>query len=400
MVADRDMADLVAQDHVKDPDSVLITRLTQLLLDRRRHIQATRFKDARHQCHAREHVPLRLGGHLPKAVVRIEGAVVAAQGLQVRLDQLEVMRLFSGDAHPVEIEILRHAGKAPASIEGEVDGVELDVRHRVHEGTATLCRAEGAPRDACGLHQRGPIRAPGHARRLGRRDIRIYFKLRALVPDQACRPHFGGRFRNPKGVERGLAKLHAGIVLGVGHDRGYDLRPAMAIYQLEEDSPVIPATAWVAESAAVIGRVKLGEHASVWYGATVRGDNEWIQIGERSNIQEGSVLHSDMGFPLSIGAGVTVGHQAMVHGCTIGDDSLIGIQAVVLNGARIGAHCLVGAGAVVTENKVFPDGSMILGAPARVVRQLTPEEIQRLRQSATHYVQNASRHREHVRRIG
>ncbi len=174
----------------------------------------------------------------------------------------------------------------------------------------------------------------------------------------------------------------------------------MAIYQLEDDSPVIPPTAWVAESAAVIGRVRLGEQASVWYGATVRGDNEWIQIGERSNIQEGSVLHSDMGFPLSIGNGVTVGHQAMVHGCTIGDDSLIGIQAVVLNGARIGAHCLVGAGAVVTENKVFPDGSMILGAPARVVRQLTPEEIQRLQESAAHYVQNASRHRELVRRIG
>ncbi len=174
----------------------------------------------------------------------------------------------------------------------------------------------------------------------------------------------------------------------------------MAIYQLEEDIPVIPASAWVAESAAVIGRVRVGEQASIWYGVTVRGDNEWIQIGERSNIQEGSVLHSDMGFPLVIGDGVTVGHQAMVHGCTIGNDTLIGIQAVILNGARIGAQCLVGAGAVVTENKVFPDGSMILGAPARVVRQLSAEEIQRLQQSAAHYVHNASRHRERVRRIG
>ena len=132
----------------------------------------------------------------------------------------------------------------------------------------------------------------------------------------------------------------------------------------------------------------------------LRGDNEPITIGRHSNIQDGSVLHSDLGQPLSIGEGVTVGHQVMLHGCTIGDGSLIGIQAVVLNGARIGRHCLVGAGALVTEGKEFPDGSMILGSPARVVRQLTPEQIEGLRRSAQGYVDNARRFRSGLRKLG
>lgn len=147
----------------------------------------------------------------------------------------------------------------------------------------------------------------------------------------------------------------------------------MAIYQLGDDVPRIATTAWVADSATVIGRVHLLDEASVWYGAVLRGDNEAITLGARSNVQEGCVLHTDPGCPLVIGAGVTVGHQAMLHGCTIGDDTLIGIQAVVLNRARIGKGCLVGAGAVVTEDKDFPDHSLILGAPAKVVRTVSPE---------------------------
>lgn len=168
----------------------------------------------------------------------------------------------------------------------------------------------------------------------------------------------------------------------------------MAIYKLDGESPRIADTAWVADSAQVIGRVELGEDASVWFGAVLRGDNEWITIGRGSNIQDGSVLHTDMGSPLSIGADVTVGHQVMLHGCTIGDGSLIGIQAVVLNGARIGRNCLVGAGALVTEGKEFPDGSLIMGSPAKAVRQLTSEQVERLALGARHYVENARRYRD------
>jgi carbonic anhydrase/acetyltransferase-like protein (isoleucine patch superfamily) len=173
----------------------------------------------------------------------------------------------------------------------------------------------------------------------------------------------------------------------------------MAIYQLGEDTPRIDATAWVADSAQVISRVALHDSASVWYGAVLRGDNEWITVGQRSNVQEGSVLHTDIGWPLTLGADVTVGHQAMLHGCTVGDGSLIGIQAVVLNGAQIGKNCLVGAGAVVTEGKVFADGSVILGAPAKAVRGLTEEQLQRIKSGATHYVANAQRHRLQLKRI-
>ena len=167
----------------------------------------------------------------------------------------------------------------------------------------------------------------------------------------------------------------------------------MATYQLGDDVPRIASTAWVADSALVIGRVSLGEGASVWYGAVLRGDNEWITVGARSNVQEGCVLHTDIGSPLTLGDDVTVGHQVMLHGCTVGDCSLIGIQAVVLNGARIGKNCLVGAGAVVTQGKEFPDNSLILGSPAKLVRQLTEEQLVGLRLSATYYVENARRHR-------
>ena len=174
----------------------------------------------------------------------------------------------------------------------------------------------------------------------------------------------------------------------------------MAIYELDGVAPRMADSAWVADNAQVIGDVALGEGASVWFGATVRGDTETITIGEGSNVQDSSVLDADHGFPLDIGARVTGGHQVMLHGCTIGDESLIGIGAVVLNGARIGRHCLVGAGSLVTEGKEFPDGSMILGRPAKVVRELTPEQIEGLRMSAAHYIENARRYRQGLKKIG
>lgn len=174
----------------------------------------------------------------------------------------------------------------------------------------------------------------------------------------------------------------------------------MAIYQLDDDTPRIADTAWVADSAQLIGRVALEEGASVWFGAILRGDNEWITIGRGSNVQDGSVLHTDMGCPLTVGAGVTIGHQVMLHGCTIGDGSLIGIQAVVLNNARIGRNCLVGAGALVTEGKEFPDGSLIMGSPARVVRQLGAQQFERMKHGAVHYGENAQRYRRGLKKVG
>jgi carbonic anhydrase/acetyltransferase-like protein (isoleucine patch superfamily) len=173
----------------------------------------------------------------------------------------------------------------------------------------------------------------------------------------------------------------------------------MAIYELDGRVPELAASSWVADNAQVMGHVSLGEDSSVWFGVTVRGDTSTISIGQGSNIQDGSVLHADVGFPLSIGQHVTVGHQVVLHGCTIGDESLIGIGAIVLNGAKIGKHCLVGAGALVTEGKEFPDGSMIIGSPAKAVRQLTPEQIEGLRRSAHHYIENAQRYRNGLHKL-
>lgn len=173
----------------------------------------------------------------------------------------------------------------------------------------------------------------------------------------------------------------------------------MAIYELDGTAPQIARSAWVAETAQVIGQVDLGADVSVWFGVVIRGDTEHIRIGRGSNIQDGTVLHADQGVPLSIGEDVTVGHQAMLHGCSVGDGCLIGIGAVVLNHARIGAGCLVGAGSLVTEGKEFPPGSMIMGSPAKVVRQLGTEQIDALRQIARHYVSNASRFRSTLKKI-
>lgn len=173
----------------------------------------------------------------------------------------------------------------------------------------------------------------------------------------------------------------------------------MAIYELEAQAPQVAPGAWVADSAQVMGDVVLGEDASVWFGAVVRGDTATIRIGRGTNIQDASVLHADTGKPLTIGDHVTVGHQVMLHGCTIGDESLIGIGAIVLNGAKIGKNCLVGAGALVTEGKEFPDGSMIIGSPAKAVRQLTPEQIEGLKLSAQHYIANAKRFKAGLKKI-
>ena len=173
----------------------------------------------------------------------------------------------------------------------------------------------------------------------------------------------------------------------------------MALYELDGVAPQLATGAWVADSAQVIGDVRMAEGSSMWFGAVARGDTEPLTIGRNSNVQDLSVLHADVGCPLTIGENVTVGHQVMLHGCTIGDNSLIGIQAVVLNNARIGRNCIVGAGSVVTEGKEFPDNSLILGAPAKVVRTLDEAAVAKLRESAQHYVDNARRFASGLKKI-
>jgi carbonic anhydrase/acetyltransferase-like protein (isoleucine patch superfamily) len=165
------------------------------------------------------------------------------------------------------------------------------------------------------------------------------------------------------------------------------------LYTLDSRVPQIADDAWVAPSASVIGTVTLGARASVWFNCVLRGDIDHIVVGDDSNIQDGSVLHTDAGIPLHVGRGCTVGHKVMLHGCEIGDNTLVGIGAVVLNRARIGDNCIVAAGALVTEGKHFPNGVMIMGAPAKIVREVSPPEIKMLQMMAQHYVQNAARYR-------
>lgn len=169
------------------------------------------------------------------------------------------------------------------------------------------------------------------------------------------------------------------------------------IYELDGLKVRADGDCWIAESASVIGNVLLKRNASVWFGAVVRGDNELITIGEGSNVQDLSVLHTDPGCPLTIGRDCTIGHKVMLHGCTIGDNSLIGINAVILNGAKIGRNCLIGAGALITEGKEIPDCSLVVGSPGKVARVLTPEQIDGLTQSAVRYVSNWQRFRRALR---
>jgi carbonic anhydrase/acetyltransferase-like protein (isoleucine patch superfamily) len=171
----------------------------------------------------------------------------------------------------------------------------------------------------------------------------------------------------------------------------------MTAYRLGADSPLVAASAYIAPGACVIGKVVLAENATVWFGATLRGDNETISVGAGSNVQDGAVLHTDPGFPLSIGAQVSVGHQAMLHGCTVGEGTLIGIQSIVLNGAIVGKGCLVGAGALITERKVFPDGSLIFGSPAKAIRTLTAEEREDLLKVAANYAERGAYYRNNLR---
>ena len=174
----------------------------------------------------------------------------------------------------------------------------------------------------------------------------------------------------------------------------------MAIYELDGLTPQLGEGAWVADSAQVIGNVHLAEGASVWFGAVLRGDNEPMRVGRGSNIQDGSMVHSDPGFPMTLGENVTIGHQVMLHGCTVGDGSLIGIKSVVMNGAKIGRNCLVGAGSLVTEGKQFGEGQLILGSPAKAVRSLTEDGRTRNLHAAANYVERGQRYRKALKRLG
>ena len=174
----------------------------------------------------------------------------------------------------------------------------------------------------------------------------------------------------------------------------------MPRYAIDGREPQVPMDSWVAPSADLIGDVRLGHQVGIWFGAVIRADNTVIVVGDRSNIQEGAMLHSDPGTSLTVGQGCTVGHHAILHGCTIGNTVLVGMAATVLNRATIGDHCLIGAGALVTEGKTFPPGSLIVGAPARVARPLTPEEIAGLRVSAEHYARRQRDYAEGLTQVG
>ncbi|MBM3545018.1 MAG: gamma carbonic anhydrase family protein [Alphaproteobacteria bacterium] len=175
----------------------------------------------------------------------------------------------------------------------------------------------------------------------------------------------------------------------------------MAIYALDGESPELPADGlyWVAETAVVVGRVRLHSDVSIWYGSVLRGDNEWIDIGARSQIQDNCTLHTDPGFPLNIGQDCVIGHNVVLHGCTIGDKSLLGMGAIVLNGAKIGANCLVGAGALITEGKEFPDGAVILGAPAKAVRETDEKARAMIARAADIYVKRWKRYQAGLKRL-
>jgi len=174
----------------------------------------------------------------------------------------------------------------------------------------------------------------------------------------------------------------------------------MPIYQLGDDTPIIPASAYVAPEATLIGKIILGENVSVWPGVVIRGDNDFIKLGNGSNVQDNAILHTDPGFPLTVGDNVTIGHQAMLHGCTIGEGSLIGIQAVLMNSAVIGKDCLVGAGALVPEGKTYGERKLILGSPAKVIRELSDEDIEKMHRAAVGYVRRKELYKLKLKRIG
>jgi carbonic anhydrase/acetyltransferase-like protein (isoleucine patch superfamily) len=176
---------------------------------------------------------------------------------------------------------------------------------------------------------------------------------------------------------------------------------SMTVYSLDGQAPELPADGryFIAETATVIGKVRLLPNASVWFGAVIRGDNEWIEIGEGTNVQENCTLHTDMGFPMTIGKGCIVGHNVILHGCTIGDRSLVGMGSIIMNGARIGKNCIIGAGAIITEGKEFPDNSLIIGAPAKVIRTIDDATVAKMTTGADFYVKNSARFKAGLKRI-
>ena len=227
---------------------------------------------------------------------------------------------------------------------------------------------------------------------LGAMRLALHAEAVRVLDAASARASFAGSLL-PRCHNRGSGAVRCGASASAAR------RSRMARYRFRGNAPQVHESAFVADGATVIGRVVLHELTSVWPGAVIRADSEPIVVGKGSNVQDCAVLHVDPGVPMTIGENVTVGHQVMLHGCTIGDGSLVGIQAVVLNHARIGRCCVVGAGAVVTEGKAFADYSLIVGAPARVVRSFTPQDFERFTRSAPQYVQLAQRHRAGLRRI-
>jgi carbonic anhydrase/acetyltransferase-like protein (isoleucine patch superfamily) len=193
--------------------------------------------------------------------------------------------------------------------------------------------------------------------------------------------------------------VHGTLTTGASCAHSKSTGENMAIYSIGDNHPSIAPTAWVAPGAHVMGKIELADNASIWFGAILRGDNEPIRIGVGSNVQENAVLHTDHKFPLTVGNHVTIGHQAMLHGCTVGDGSLIGIQAVVMNGAKIGRECLIGAGALIPEGKEIPDRSLVMGAPGKVIRELTAEEVARIRAGVDNYIAKAASMSTQLKRI-
>ncbi len=173
----------------------------------------------------------------------------------------------------------------------------------------------------------------------------------------------------------------------------------MPVYRIADKVPQLAESAWIAPNATVIGDVRLAENVSIWWNAVLRGDNDPITIGENTNVQDASVLHTDAGVPLTLGRDITVGHMVMLHGCTIGDGSLVGIKSVILNGAMVGKHCLIGANTLIAEGKVIPDRSVVMGSPGKVVRELSDEQLARFARNAPHYVQNARRYQQFLEEL-
>lgn len=217
---------------------------------------------------------------------------------------------------------------------------------------------------------------------------------------------YGSPLLEKVGINTGVARNDEGIIqrtLKTPHEYKNDLRiegEIMSIYQLGENKPNIPVSAYVAAGATVIGKVALGERASVWPGAVIRGDNDEIRVGAAANVQDGAVLHVDRGYPLTIGANVTIGHLVMLHGCTIGDGCLIGIQAVIMNGVVLGKDCLVGAASLLPEGKIFGDRKLIYGSPAKIIRELSDDDVAKMHRAAAGYIRRQEMYKETLKKIG